>query len=143
MLREQFPELWSAITRRYIEPLDIVDLRAVLEKEIQSHEEPRSMREIARALGYPVHIFLRIFPDECREISTRRQVYRKRNKELRMRSIQKEVLRAVLAIEAEKAYPSERRVMEHVDRFCVCPPLFQLEIIVPWKEILIKRGYRV
>jgi AraC-like DNA-binding protein len=143
MLREQFPELWSAITRRYIEPLDIVALRAALVNEIQSDEEPRSMREIARALGYPVHIYLRIFPDECREISARRQAYRKRNKELRMQAIQKEVLRAVLAIEAEKAYPSERRVMEYVDRFCVCPPLFQLEIIVPWKEILIKRGYRV
>lgn len=143
VLRNRFPELCSAIVSRHTVPIDIKGLRVALERELLSNEEPRSMREVARDLGHPVQTLLRYHPDLCHEIAARRKAYRKRNKEARRQKIREEVRRVVLAMHAEKKYPSQRRVMEHVDRSCVSPPLFELEAYIPWCEVLIELAYQV
>jgi hypothetical protein len=51
VLRNSFPELCRPITRQRrlrSEPIDIEGLRAALERELLSNEEPRSMRQVAK-----------------------------------------------------------------------------------------------
>jgi AraC-like DNA-binding protein len=143
MLRKKFPKLCQAIVSRHTVPIDIEGLRSALEGELLSNEEPRSMREVARSIGYPVQTFLWYLPDLCHEIAARRKAHRKRNKEVRRQMVREEVRRVVLAVHAEKKYPSQRRVRECVDRSCVSPPLFELEVLTPWREALIELGYQI
>jgi AraC-like DNA-binding protein len=142
VLRKRFPELCSAIVERHFKPINTEDLHAALKRELRSNREPRSMREVAKDLGYPVKTLRGLFPDVCREISAQGQAYHRKHNRLRMQTIQNEVRRVVLTIHAEYAYPSQRKVMERIDRSCVCPPIFGLEAYSSWNEIMRELGYR-
>jgi hypothetical protein len=61
---------------------------------------------------------------------------RKRRRELRQQKIQEEVQRVVLHMHAEQEYPSFNQVLKRVDRFCICPPIFDLEAYIPWRKLL-------
>jgi AcrR family transcriptional regulator len=143
VLRKHFPELCSAIVERHSKPINTEDLQAALERELRSNKEPRSMHQVAKAFGYPVKTLRRLFPDICRKISAQRQAYRRKHKRLRLQTILNEVRRIMFAMDAENLYPSLRMVMDHIDRSCVCPPIFALEAHAAWRETLIELGYQL
>jgi AraC-like DNA-binding protein len=137
-LHHCFPELSDLLQRRLIpsSDLDIEELQVALEKELLSENEPRSLAAVARSFGYPVQILKRFFPSVCQQIIAREKLHRKKRRELRQQKIQEEVQRVVLHIHAEYKYPSFYQVLKHIDRFCVCPPVFYLEAYVPWRKLL-------
>ncbi len=141
-LRHCFPELANILQRRLIQSFDIEGLQVALEKELLSENEPRSLAAVARSLGYPVQILTRFFPSVCQQIIARGKLHRKRRRELRQQKIQEEVQRVALHMLAEQKYPSFSQVLKRVDRFCVCPPIFYLEVHVPWRKLLEELGYR-
>lgn len=131
-----------SVRQRHGASWDIEGLQVALEKELLSDEEPRSLAEVAKSLGYPVRTLMKFFPSLCQKIIVRGQVHRKMHNELRKQKIQDEVKRVMLIIHAEQEYPSLAQVLKLIDRSCVCPPLFYLEAYVPWKKILEVLGYR-
>src|SRR5260370_27217991 len=143
-LHHCFPELSDLLQRGLVQSsdLDIEGLQAALEKELLSENEPRSLAAVARSLGYPLQILKRFFPSVCQQIIARGKLHRKRRRELRQQKIQEEVQRVVLHMHAEQEYPSFSQVLKRVDRFCVCPPIFYLEVHVPWRKLLEELGYR-
>jgi len=137
-LHHCFPELSDLLQRRLIQSSDlgIEELQAVLEKELVSENEPRSLEAVARSLGYPIQVLKGFFPAECQQIVARRKLHQKRRRELRQQRIREEVRRVMLHLHAEYKYPSFGQLLKRVDRFCVCPPVFYLEAYVPWRKLL-------
>ncbi len=137
-LHHCFPELSVLLQRRLIQSpdFDIEGLQAALEKELLSDDEPRSLAAVARSLGYPVQILKKFFPVVCQQINAREKLHRKKRTELRQQKIQEEVQRVMLHLHAEYKYPNSSQVLKRVDRFCVCPPIFYLEVYVLWRKLL-------
>ncbi len=137
-LHHCFPELSDLLQRRLIQSVDFDSegLQAALEKELLSENEPRSLAAVARSLGYPIQILKRFFPSVCQQIIARGKLHRKRRRELRQQKIQEEVQRIVLHMHAEQEYPSFNQVLKRVDRFCICPPIFDIEAYIPWRKLL-------
>jgi transcriptional regulator with XRE-family HTH domain len=98
-------------TRKFYRVLDVEKIKGKLIAELQLEKEsPTPMREVAKCLGYDQSFLYKHFPEICRAISSRYQVYRKRKREERKQKILDEVRQATFRVYGQNQYPSQERV---------------------------------
>ncbi len=71
-LKQQFPELVGLISRKHLKFTNLPQLKASLERIVQSEDTPPlSLGDVSRLLGYEVKTLRRYFPEYCRFIVER------------------------------------------------------------------------
>jgi hypothetical protein len=81
---------------------------------LDGREEPIGYVQLAQQLGHTGHVLLHHFPQECTLLSKQIKEYRRQRAEQREAQIQEEVQQAVLALHAQRIYPSHRKVIEQI-----------------------------
>ena len=110
IFEHHFPELCAAILEKRLLRLDINDLRMKLEAILASEEEPISVSEVARRLGYSSRTIFNRFPVLYSAISGRYQNFRQQRKKERVEKLCQAVQQATIVIHERGEHPTSTRV---------------------------------
>ena len=103
------PDLCEAISRRYRDQFDHPRIEQAL-KEALTKDEPQSVREVARQLGYQAAYIWYPFRNLCRQVSARYSAKQRRQAEQHYEGLCQEVRAAVVALDQQGIYPSAPQV---------------------------------
>lgn len=81
-------------------------IRAVLD----GREQPLGFTQVAKRLGYSPQTLQKHFPQECSLLTMRAREYRKQRKKQREAKVSEEVQQAVLALNGQGVFPSQKQV---------------------------------
>jgi hypothetical protein len=103
---------------------------------LDGKEEPLSIRQIAKRLGYGERTIVHHFPQECASITKRVQEYRKQHQEQRLDLARNLVRQTVVTLHEQGIYPSHRKVREILPTGLMRMP----EANAIWHEVLHELG---
>jgi hypothetical protein len=82
----------------------------LIQAVLDGREEPLSIRQLAKRLGYGERVLTDHFPQECALIAKRAQECRKQRKAQREQQVLAQVRQAVMTLHAQGIFPSHRRL---------------------------------
>jgi AraC-like DNA-binding protein len=110
VLEYHFPELCSEIFKRRSIKFDTEHLRSALEAVLTNKEEPISMSEVSRRLGYSADVLRKHFPELCAAIAAKYQKFRHQRKQERVQKLCLAAQEATAAIHNQGERPTQTRV---------------------------------
>lgn len=116
-MRKYFPDLCRAIVTKNRERFDDALIEQQLRSILASNAEAPAVRELARRMGYELHILWDRFTDLCKQISRRRYAERRRRREERIALLCKEIRRIAYQLHGQGIYPSVRQVSQELGGF--------------------------
>ncbi len=123
---------------RPTEPFAVERVRALMESILADNDDPPSMREVSRRVGYSNTHLTRHFPELCTSIVVRHREHRRANKERRLRRLKIEIRRQAMLIHEQGLYPSAVRIMARMDS----PIHFaESECYEAWRDVLRELGW--
>ncbi len=133
-----FPELCSEIFKRRLIKFALNDLRSALEAVLTYEEEPISMSEVSRRLGYSADLLRKHFPELCATISVKYQEFRHQRKQERVKKLCLAVQEVTIALHNQGERPTETRVASIIGG--------SIHFIIPevryaWKQKMKELGY--
>jgi TniQ len=120
-------------TRPKVDPERSLELiRAVLD----GREEPLSLTQLCKRLGYGHRTLKDLFPEECALIVQQARVYRKQQDRQRVANVCEQVRQAVFSLHAQGIYPS----LHKVQSFLAAGVMMQPEAREAWHAVLRELG---
>jgi ribosomal protein S27E len=127
---------WSH--RPVIERIDRQKCLELMQAIIDGKEEPISLRQVAKRLGYGDRTLAYNFPQECALIIKQVREYRKLQQEQRRHQICTQVRQAVMRLHAQGIYPSRNRL----DSLLPAGWMRKPEAKMTWQEVLRELGLK-
>jgi len=119
-------------------PFAVERVRALMESMRADNDDPPSMREVCRRVGYSATHLARHFPDLCASIVLRRREHRRANKASRLSRLKVEIRRRALLLHEQGLYPSAVRILARMDM----PIHFaESECYETWRDVLRELGW--
>ncbi|GHO67427.1 hypothetical protein KSC_063190 [Ktedonobacter sp. SOSP1-52] len=119
-------------------PIDDDLLRQELENELASNGIPRSKEQIMKGLGYNPYTASQHFPELCRKITERYQVYQKSRHKENIQNMINDVRQATYRVHEQGEYPSTIRISQFMQK----PKSIRLlEVNAAWHEVLQELGW--
>src|SRR5713226_4675791 len=103
---------------------------------LDGREEPLSIRQLAKRLGYGEHALTDHFPQECAFITKMTQEYRKQRQKQRLEQACDQVRQAMMTLHAQGIYPSHRKLRALLPIGLMRMP----EATITWHEVLRELG---
>ncbi len=113
-LHKYFPGLCQAVVKRYRERFDYERIHRRLQEVLATSAEVPSVCELARQMGYKVHILWCNYTDLCKQISARYLAQQRKRHEERIAQTFEEIRRAMLELHEQAIYPGARQVCERL-----------------------------
>ncbi len=110
----------------------------VMQAILDGREEPVSIRQLAKRLGYGDRTLAYNFPQECALIIKRAREYRKLQQEQRLDQICTQVRQTILALHGQGIFPSQSKVGVMLPAGCMRRP----EARITWHEVLRELGLK-
>jgi AcrR family transcriptional regulator len=103
---------------------------------LDGREEPLSIRQLAKRLGYGERALTDHFPQECALITKITQEYRKQRQKQRLEQACDQVRQAMMTLHAQDIYPSHRKLRAMLPTGLMRMP----EANTTWHEVLRELG---
>ncbi len=103
---------------------------------LDGREEPLSIRQLAKRLGYGERALTDHFPQECALITKNTQEYRKQRQKQRLEQACDQVRQAMMTLHAQDIYPSHRKLRAMLPTGLMRMP----EANTTWHEVLRELG---
>jgi TniQ len=128
-------------TQHHSQPLHRIDRQKCLEvmqAMIDGREEPTSLRQLAKRLGYGDRTLAYNFPQECALVIKRAQEYRKLQQEQQLHQICTQVRQTIVALHGQGIYPSPSKVRAMLPAGWMRRPAARMT----WHEVLRELGLK-
>ncbi|HYU71540.1 MAG TPA: TniQ family protein [Ktedonobacteraceae bacterium] len=112
--------------------------REFIQAVLDGREEPLGAYQVARRLGYDTRLLVYHFPQECKLLTQRAQVYRRQRREKREAQVCEEVRQAVIILHEQGIFPTHRKVRTLLSD----PNLIRMpKAIATWHAVRHELGY--
>jgi hypothetical protein len=101
----------KAVKRRPPLPVDVPQLREVLEAVIAAEEDPPpTLLEVSKRVGHDRHVLYQYAADLCARIVARSTAYQKSRQQQKMEAVANEIRRVMFSLHAQGIYPAQTKV---------------------------------